>query len=270
MITHIIVPHHTIRTSYIKYIIQSHIHQASKQTHCKHATILTTIMASSSSSSSLRRQNEEEELKLVKIIQNKLRTNHGMGGFSKSLMRNVVVRSYSSSSSSSSPSADSSLSSSSGIGQQLVVAFPVTKELCNNYDTLHGGAQATAIDIFTSILLLYQAAPVPSVTSDLHVSCVAPAPLGSTVVCVCNVERSGGGLQFASCDLYREEETEKRQDCGDVLTTTTTTRRVLVGKGLHTKYVLKHRSKGFVSDNGGRKNEKTITKSTNNNLRSKL
>ncbi|OEU14244.1 hypothetical protein FRACYDRAFT_164833, partial [Fragilariopsis cylindrus CCMP1102] len=74
----------------------------------------------------------------------------------------------------------------------------VTPELCNGFDTLHGGASATAVDVFTSVLLHLESNE-PSVTSDLHVSCISPAPLGSTVICVCQTNKAGRGLQFASC-----------------------------------------------------------------------
>lgn len=139
---------------------------------------------------------------------------------------------------------------------------PVTKELSNGF-SLHGGAQATATDVFTSVLL-YQKYPVQSVTSDLHVSCLAPAPIGCTVVCVCTIERSGASLQFASCDLYREEEVEeKRQDDYGVVVLTTRTKRILVGKGLHTKYVLsKKRKKGFFGGGDGNNSKEEMTTTT--------
>jgi len=89
--------------------------------------------------------------------------------------------------------------------------------------------------------------PVPSVTTDLHVSCVSPAPLGSTVFCECKAKKDGrGALQFSSCDIYREvvvEETGTEDEMWGRLPNKK--RRVLVAKGLHTKYVVKNRAKGF-------------------------
>lgn len=166
------------------------------------------------------------ETHLRKII--RTRNNHEMGLFSDSLMTNLHLIKYNEATASS------------------VFSFDVTKDLCNDYDTLHGGAQATAIDILSSILLSHLH-PVPSVTTDLHVSCVSPAPLGSTVWCVCKAEKYGGALQFSSCDLHREvvvEETGTEEDRGG-RPPTNRTRRVLVAKGLHTKYVVKNRARGF-------------------------
>jgi len=124
----------------------------------------------------------------------------------------------------------------------LVLSFVVTKNLCNDFDTLHGGAQATAIDLFTSILLDL-VRPVPSVTTDLHVSCVGPAPLGSTVLVVCRADKHRGSLQYSSCELVREvEEGDSKSNSNSK---SKSKRTVVVAKGLHTKYVVRTRTKGY-------------------------
>merc|ERR1712224_160007 len=126
------------------------------------------------------------------------------------------------------------------------------------------GAQATAVDIFTSALI-YLKHPVDSVTSDLHISCISAAPLGSTVICVCKILRAGTGLQFASCEIYREiplvaenwrhEEKRKEERAAE---NNNEMKLILIFKGLHTKYVLKKgRKKGF--DGGATKNNKVPT-----------
>ena len=201
-----------------------------------------------SSLSSSRDKREKEERNILEHLRNKVGSNrdrghdhdhdHGMGSFADTLMQNVTIRSFRYESSSAAQSGQHQSAAAAQHSAQLILSFPVTQELCNSFNTLHGGAQATAVDIFTSVLL-HQVSPVPSVTADLHVSCVSPAPLGSTVVCVCRVERASTSLQFSSCDLYRED-----NNSNDEATL------VLVGKGLHTKYVLKRRIKGFVGDSG--------------------
>jgi len=128
-----------------------------------------------------------------------------------------------------------------GAAPSMILSFDVTKDLCNDFDTLHGGAQATAIDLYTSILC-HHVHPIPSVTADLHVSCVSAAPIGSTIICVCKAEKYSGSLQYSSCDLYREVADRNATTEGNP---PTQTRRVLVAKGLHTKYVLKKRAKGY-------------------------
>ena len=162
-----------------------------------------------------------------------------MGRFNEPLMEGLRVLSFDSGTA-------NPASASSTATATAVLSFGVTKRLCNDFDTLHGGAQATAVDLFTSILLDL-VHPVPSVTTDLHVSCIAAAPLGSEITAVCRVAKKGGTLQYASCDLYRVT-----GDADAVAATTTTTLSaasssapILVAKGLHTKYVVRKRTKGY-------------------------
>lgn len=168
---------------------------------------------------------DKEPLPTASELQKQLRVDATMGanGFAKSLLRAVVVRSV-------------ELGGGSAHGRRdrdrLVVSFRVTPELSNGHG-LHGGAFATATDVFTSVIL-HLRTPVPSVTSDLHVSCLAPAPIGSTVVCICTVDRAGGRLQYSSCDLYREESNN-----GGIVGESTNPKWIPIGKGLHTKCVLK-------------------------------
>ena len=160
----------------------------------------------------------------VADLQKRLRSHHNMGMYSDDLMKGLSVLKY---------------DKGSDDGPALmIISFKVTQNLCNGFETLHGGAQATAVDIFTSVIL-HEVNPVPSVTTDLHVSYVSAAPIGSTVICICRVEKSSGSLHFSSCDIYREVvEIDSNQRSKK-------SRRVLVAKGLHTKYVLKKRTKGF-------------------------
>lgn len=167
-------------------------------------------------------------------IQEKLQAaDHGFGGFSDPLLKTLRVLEY--------HEADPDARGAGPSPALLLLKFEVSPDLCNDYLTLHGGAQATAVDAFTSILLAY-VHRVPSVTADLHVSCVGAAPLGSTVYCICRAEKHGGALQFSSCDLYLRVPVDTSAD-GD--NQERKTRKVLVAKGLHTKYVLKKRVKGF-------------------------
>ena len=160
----------------------------------------------------------------VADLQNRLRSHHNMGSYSDSLMSGLSILKYD--------------KGSDDRPALIIVSFQVTKDLCNGFETLHGGAQATAVDIFTSVIL-HEVNPVPSVTTDLHVSYVSAAPIGSTVICVCKAEKYSGSLHFSSCDIYREvAESDSNHRSNE-------SRRVLVAKGLHTKYVLKKRTKGF-------------------------
>jgi uncharacterized protein (TIGR00369 family) len=203
--------------------------------------------------------NNDNNAAVLAEMQKKLRSDHGMGDFGDSIMRNVVVRSY-----------NNRRPEQQQNDGQLVLSFIVTQDLCNGFNTLHGGASATAVDIFTSVLL-HLKSNEPSVTSDLHVSCIAPAPLGSTVICICQINKAGKGLQFASCDIYKEEVEEEFEFIEEEIRTIMTqqrndkytnnndrikrrNKRILVTKGLHTKYVLKNnkqRKKGFDGSGSG-------------------
>eukprot|EP00966_Prymnesium_polylepis_P318979 7367501-Prymnesium_polylepis.1 len=77
--------------------------------------------------------------------------------------------------------------------------LPVTDELCNPANNLHGGAIATAIDVFTTIGL-YMLSDQLSVTVDLHTTCISSAPSGSDVLFVCKADRLGRSMQFSSCE----------------------------------------------------------------------
>lgn len=177
--------------------------------------------------------------------------NHGMGSFADSLMRDLRVLEYNEGGGESDNNNNSSNNISmveglSSLSPSLVVSFPVSKDLCNSFETLHGGAQATAVDIFTS-MLLWRVQGL-SVTADLHVSYMSAAPLGSTIVCVCKADRYGGALQYSSCDLYREilpPNNNNNNTNTDNRHPVPQREMVLVAKGLHTKYVLKKRKKRF-------------------------
>lgn len=177
---------------------------------------------SSFSSNYTKNMGEERRSAVEADCQESLRSEHNMGRFSDSLMRGLSILRYEEASGKNPAS--------------MILSFVVTEDLCNDFHTLHGGAQATAVDVFTSILL-HTVNPVPSVTTDLHVSYVSAAPVGSTVICVCTADKHSGALQFSSCDLYREVAGNPPSN---------QRRQIMVAKGLHSKYVLKKkRIKGF-------------------------
>ena len=237
-------------------------------------TAAPTINAAAAATSTGKNDTNAKKKVSVAEIQDIVRKGFKSGDYGNDLLRDVVVRSYGDGRKSISRpdnaqeysgASSSSLSSSF---PHLLVSFVVTPNLCNAFRTLHGGAQATAVDIFTSALL-YLHQPVSSVTADLHVSYLASAPVGSTILCHCTIARAGAGLQFTTCDLYRELPPLPLLPRERVLPSSSASaathpppprqpRRILVAKGLHTKYVLKHgRTSGF-------EGEKNTTTSNNN------
>lgn len=216
------------------------------------ATTPSSSLGRNVSSSSRGEREAAAEAELRERIRS---ANHGMGAFSDSLMRDVRVLEFNEgggrgggveSDSNEKTKKKSTIEGLSSASPSLVLSFPVSADLCNGFETLHGGAQATAVDIFTSALLR-RVHEVPSVTADLHISCLSAAPLGSTIVCVCRADRHGGTLQYSSCDLYREVLSPDDNDGNE-------RKLVLVARGLHTKYVLENRKRGF--DGGGQQRSK--------------
>jgi acyl-coenzyme A thioesterase 13 len=80
----------------------------------------------------------------------------------------------------------------------LVVDVEVDEKLSNSYGNLHGGALATLIEVLTS-LAAYALNPQPSVTIDLHVTCVSNARTSTKITFECQVERKGKSIVFTSC-----------------------------------------------------------------------
>jgi uncharacterized protein (TIGR00369 family) len=80
----------------------------------------------------------------------------------------------------------------------LLVDVTVDDKLSNSYGNLHGGALATLIDVFTS-LAAYALDPRPSVTIDLHVTCISNVPTSTKITLESQVERIGKSIVFTSC-----------------------------------------------------------------------
>jgi len=92
----------------------------------------------------------ETPFQLIKDLAYKI-INHPdntMGVFSRSLLRaNVVIRSYDDGRRSGGGSRISSESSRSDGEHELVLSFVVTQDLCNGFDTLHGGASGKFVTV---------------------------------------------------------------------------------------------------------------------------
>lgn len=107
--------------------------------------------------------------------------------------------------------------------RKLVVHLPVTAQMTNAANNLHGGASCTLIDVLTTAALVVDDLRL-SVTVDLHCTCDSGAPLGSTLEVESTVDHVGKSLLFTSCRIFaRNDETGER---------------ALVATGLHTKKVI--------------------------------
>lgn len=118
----------------------------------------------------------------------------------------------------------------------LVVTIVVTEELSNGGGALHGGAIATIIDVLTTAILL--AADLrPSVTIDLHTTCISAAQIGDDVTIEARIDNIGKSIQFSSCRLFTRLDTDTDSD--------NVGKEKLVATGLHTKKVIGTRLGNF-------------------------
>uniref|UniRef100_A0A8R1I4S4 Acyl-coenzyme A thioesterase 13 n=1 Tax=Caenorhabditis japonica TaxID=281687 RepID=A0A8R1I4S4_CAEJA len=101
----------------------------------------------------------------------------------------------------------------------LRLEFEVEPGQTNNFKTLHGGCTATLIDNFTTIALMLtkEGKPHPGVSVDLHVTYLAAAQIGETVVLDATVTKRGRTIAFTKAELYRKSD------------------NTLIATGVHTK-----------------------------------
>lgn len=87
----------------------------------------------------------------------------------------------------------------------LTIRILVHESLTNARNNLHGGALASIVDVATSAAV-FVVDPRPSVTIDLHVTCLYHAPLHSTITVEAKVERVGQSMVFCSCRIIGEDD----------------------------------------------------------------
>uniref|UniRef100_A0AC35U9L3 4HBT domain-containing protein n=2 Tax=Rhabditophanes sp. KR3021 TaxID=114890 RepID=A0AC35U9L3_9BILA len=97
------------------------------------------------------------------------------------------------------------------------VEVDVTEELTNPFGSLHGGCSATLIDIVTTLALIAHPKCAPGVSVDLHVSYLAGAKIGETIIVEGSVLKSGNKVAFTEGKIYNKSN------------------NALVASGLHTK-----------------------------------
>ncbi|VDL63868.1 unnamed protein product [Nippostrongylus brasiliensis] len=100
---------------------------------------------------------------------------------------------------------------------RVKVEFEVTHAMTNPWGSLHGGCTATLVDIVTTAALLTTPRQLPGVSVDLHVTYLAAAKEGESVVMDAEVIRIGRSLAFTKADLFLKESNK------------------IIATGLHTK-----------------------------------
>eukprot|EP00055_Hartaetosiga_balthica_P008069 m.28923 g.28923 ORF g.28923 m.28923 type:complete len:232 (-) comp6103_c0_seq1:3737-4432(-) len=95
------------------------------------------------------------------------------------------------------------------IGKGVVTAtLPVHKYVCNAYNTLHGGAAATLVDIVGTMALLTLDPSRPGVSLEINTTYVRAAKLNETVTITGRVLKSGGKIGFTQVDITRSSDGE--------------------------------------------------------------
>lgn len=80
----------------------------------------------------------------------------------------------------------------------------VGPSLTNAYNTLHGGAVCTLVDVVGTMALLARDPTRPGVSVELSTSFTSPAPAGGLVTVVGRVLKEGRRLGFTQVDVYAE------------------------------------------------------------------
>ena len=117
---------------------------------------------------------------------------------------------------------------------EVEAEFEVEEGLQNAYETLHGGAAATLVDVVGTMALLARDPARAGVSVELSVAYVAAARAGETVRCLGRALKVGRRLGFASVELRRKGDGE------------------LVATGRHTKAYAEERSAPRASAAGQR------------------
>ena len=92
-------------------------------------------------------------------------------------------------------------------GGKARLLLEVTDAVANPHASLHGGAIATLVDQAGTIAIMTaDRSGRPGVTTDLNVTYLAPAPVGTTVIADGVVLKIGKTLAFVSVDIRRQHD----------------------------------------------------------------
>jgi acyl-coenzyme A thioesterase 13 len=90
---------------------------------------------------------------------------------------------------------------------RVVVRVPVTRDLVNTAEKLHGGAAATLVDVVGTLAIINTDRDDRfGVSTDLNVSWFAPIALDDAALVEATVLKAGRTLAFVSVDIRRESD----------------------------------------------------------------
>lgn len=105
----------------------------------------------------------------------------------------------------------------------MIAELPVTENLLNSKNGLHGSVSATIIDWAGGMAIASTGLEKTGVSTDIHVSYVSSAKLGDVLTIEGKVSKVGRNLGFTTVTIYKGK--------GDDM--------AVVAHGTHTKYVLR-------------------------------
>ena len=104
----------------------------------------------------------------------------------------------------------------------IIAKLPVTENLLNSKQGLHGSVSATIVDWAGGIAIASTGMEKTGVSTDIHVSYVSSAKLGDLLTIEGKVSRVGRNLAFTTVTIYKGDNEQQ-----------------IVAHGTHTKYVLR-------------------------------
>jgi len=105
----------------------------------------------------------------------------------------------------------------------IVARLPVTENLLNSKQGLHGSVSATIVDWAGGIAIASTGMEKTGVSTDIHVSYVSSAKLGDVLTIEGKVSKVGRNLGFTTVTVYKGEGDDQQ----------------VVAHGTHTKYILR-------------------------------
>ena len=105
----------------------------------------------------------------------------------------------------------------------IIAKLPVTENLLNSKQGLHGSVSATIVDWAGGIAIASTGMERTGVSTDIHVSYVSSAKLGDVLTIEGKVSKVGKNLGFTTVTVYKGNGDDQR----------------IVAHGTHTKYVLR-------------------------------
>ena len=87
---------------------------------------------------------------------------------------------------------------------KVVCKLPIDGEVSNFYDTLHGGATSTLVDVVGTMAVLSKDPTKPGVSVELNVSFISAAKIGTNVTIEGRLLKLGRKLAYTQVDVFGE------------------------------------------------------------------